>query len=221
MVLTRTDLDEIKRIVSDEVRATITSQLKSQLADAIYKRIEAEFENTLKALKDQTSKMEMAIVDLQKENIQLKNKLDSQEQFSRGRNIRIFGMAAEKDKNLTESVLNLFTGPMKINNLNQVDIKRCQRVESKNRSSGKPAAILVEFSDINKRAMVLKNRKYLKSTGISVKEDLTKNRLELLNAAINKFTVKNAWCLHGIVYVKGANGVIHRVDDVKCLEQLH
>lgn len=220
MVLTRTDIDDIKRIISTEISATITEQLKMQIADAIFKKIEVKFGKSLKELEDRSLGMEKAISELQEENIRLQNILDRQEQFSRGRNLRIFGMAADNDNNLPEAVVKLFTHEMKVNGLRVSDIKRCHRIRSKNPSPNKPPAVLVELANVNIRSMVLKNRSLLKSTGISVKEDITQCRLSLLKSAVNKFTSKNAWCLHGIIYVKSADGKVHRVDNQQHLDRI-
>ena len=107
---------------------------------------------------------------------------------------------------------------MNINSINTSDIKRYHRVEAKNQSADKPRAILVEFTNVSKRSEVLKQRKLLKNSIIKIQEDLTQTRLKLLQSAIAKFTTRNAWCLHGNVYVK--SGVVLRVNDECDIQRL-
>lgn len=219
MVLTRTDLDEIKRIVSDEVRATITKQMAS-LAENITQKLELKFGNMIKEVKEQSTALAKKVKELQDENSRLITTLDSQEQYSRRRNIRIFGLEIKQGTDIQLEVYNMLRTTLKIDDLQVSDIDRCYHVQSKVPDPSKPPAILVQFSDINKRSSVLKNRKNLKQPGITIKEDLTKMRLKLLHSAVNKFSAKSAWCLHGTVYVKSGNGDIHRVDNLNHLNQI-
>ena len=104
--------------------------------------------------------------------------------------------------------------------MRESDIKNSHRVEAKNPVPDKPRAVLVEFVSVNKRSEVLKCRKLLKGSKISIKEDLTQYRLQLLTAAIAKFSSKNAWCLHGNVYVKNSGGA-HRVQNESEMQVLN
>lgn len=211
MVLTRTDLDDIKKVVVNEVRAIFISQLKYELVTAISQEIEKRFQMKFLELQNQVETTKSQLLSLQQENEKLKKAFDSNEQYLRSRNIRIMGMQVSQNENLTRSVLDLFNKQMNISTINSDDITKCHRVSSKNQSPDKPPVVLVEFTNINKRSEVLKSRKTLKNTNITIKEDLTKFRLNLLNAAVTKFSAKNAWCLHGNIYVRSA-GVVHRVE---------
>lgn len=211
MVLTRTDLEDIKTVISQEVRTIFADQIKSDLIEAITKTIEAKFETKFKSMQTELNTSRSEILEIQRENQNLKKIIDSNEQYSRRKNLRIFGMDNEKNEDPLHSVLHLFNNTMKISNINKTDIKKCHRVSPMNQSSDKPPAILVEFYDVNKRSEVLLHRKILRNTKISVKEDLTQHRLKLLNAAVSKFSAKNAWCLHGNIYVRSA-GVVKRID---------
>lgn len=220
MVITRTDLDEIKKVISDEVRTAFTDKFKDQLADTIYRKIEAKFNTKFEALKSDLDNVKTELMAVKRENLQLKSTLDNTEQFSRGRNVRIFGMDETENENLSLSVLKLFNNKLKLDSMNKSDIKNCLRVVAKNPVPDKPRAVLVEFVSVNKRSEVLKCRKLLKGAKISIKEDLTQYRLKLLSAAIAKFSSKNAWCLHGNVYVKNSGGV-HRVQNDNDIQVLN
>ena len=216
MVFTRTDLEEIKKIMGE----VINEQLKDQLADSIYRKIENKFQGKIKVLENDLIGLKSDLANTKKENQSLKMALDSSEQFSRVRNIRIFGMDEAETEDLFQEILNLFTVKMKVNSINISDIKACHRVEAKNPVPDKPRTVLVSFNSVNKRTEVLKSRKLLKNTKISIKEDLTQYRLKLLSAAVAKFSSKNAWCLHGNIYVRSA-GVVHRVGCDTDIQQLN
>lgn len=219
MVFTRTDLDEIKKVIGDEVRKIFNDQLKARLIDSITQKIEDKFRDKLQHMETDINEMKTELMAIKRENHNLKNILDKSEQHSRGRNIRIFGLDETDNEDLSQSVLQLFTNKMQINSVNISHLNKCYRIAAKKQSSDRPRAILVEFSSVNIRSEVLKGRKSLKNTKISVKEDLTHGRLKLLNAAVTKFSSKSAWCLHGNVYVK-SEGVVHRVHSDEDIQRL-
>lgn len=96
-------------------------------------------------------------------------------------------------------------------NIKTTDITNIHRVEAKNPSPDRPPAVLVQFNDVNKRGVILKQRKILKNSGVIIREDLTHYRLALLKKAISKYSDKNVWSVHGNIYVKSENDV-HRVN---------
>lgn len=219
MVLTRTDLDDMKNVIVTEVRAIFTNQLKTELVTAISQEIEKRFQAKFSTIQKQYEETEIKLLALQEENLNLRKILDSNEQYSRRRNLRIMGMKKSENENTLKMVLDLFNKRMDIPTINSSDIKKCHRIAAKNQSPDKPPAVLIEFNNVNKRSEVLKKRKCLKNTNIFIKEDLTKHRLKLFADAVSKFSVKNAWCLHGNVYVRN-NGVVHRIESDDELKQL-
>nr|CAI5854777.1 unnamed protein product [Callosobruchus analis] len=52
---------------------------------------------------------------------------------------------------------------------------------------------------------IFNNKKMLKGSGIVVKEDLTDNRLKLMQAAIEKISLKGVWSYNGTIYVMKDN----------------
>lgn len=54
----------------------------------------------------------------------------------------------------------------------------------------------------------------LKSTGIVVKEDLTKLRLRIMVEAVKKFTGRKVWSTNGRVFIRKCDGSVQRVDSV-------
>lgn len=219
MVLTRTDIDDMKRAVKSEIDRIFNAEFKNQVVETIMNKIEERFENRIKKLESDMTALNNRITDLSIDNRNMRTKLDALEQHTRRQNIRIFGLQYQDGENTLEKVIELFHSKLKLNSVRSGDIKSCYRVAAKNTQPEKPPAVLVSFSDNNIRASVLKSRKELRSTKIFVREDLTNSRVKLLSAAINKFSRKDAWCRNGVVYVR-SGGVTHRVEDIKYLDQI-
>lgn len=213
MVLSSSDLREIKSTIT----SVFNDKFLQDIADKVAGMVEKKFEAQLAAQREEIMAVRTRVNSLEEENNQLRLSLDSQEQAHRNLNIRIFGMGAEDDENLRSKVLNLFKDKLKVN-INNDDIKKCHRVTARV-PNDKPPAVMVRFSDDAPRLSVLKNRKNLKNTPVQIKEDLTKLRLSLLTRAVQMFSVKSAWVLNGNVYVK-RNDVIHRIADETGLSKL-
>ena len=209
MGLTNADIEKIKGIFSD--------QFLQIVAEKVAKIVERELEDRIKAQENIIVNLQSEVEGLKRYKEESEVRSDNHEQGSRAMNVRIFGIPYEERENLLGKVLDLFNKKLKCN-IKDIHIKKCHRVSSKI-PSDKPPSILVKFVCDSERMAVLRNRKHLKKSGINIKEDLTKVRLNLLNEAINKFSYKNAWCLNGIVYVKSESGV-HRINKKSDLSAL-
>ena len=210
MGLTDRDIEKIKDIFSD--------QFLNNIAEKVMQIIDRKYKEKFKAQEKAIGLLQQEIDDLKNSKRQAEDAFDNLEQASRSLNIRVFGVPINKNENLHSKMIDIFNKNMNVN-IDASHIKKCHRITS--RSPGdKPPAVLVRFVNDIERTAVLKNRKYLKSTGIQVKEDLTKNRLTLLSEAIKRFSSKQAWCFNGVVYVKIGDKV-HRVshsDELKNLK---
>lgn len=204
-------LDKVEVMLSEKFEARIVQNADSikRLKEAV-KRNSATI-NTLNPDKYNFQKLQGDISDI-------RSAADMQEQALRNSNIRIFGIERHEGEIIRELVLKLFCDKIKVN-IKDSDIQNCYRVSARNRTDNEPPAILVSFFTDVARLAVLKNRKQLKSTGINIKEDLTKFRRELLKAAVDKFSRKRAWCLNGNIYVKH-NNVVHRLAKFEDLDKL-
>lgn len=210
MVLTRTDLEDIKRIIGDEVRSAVKEQLE---------KIDKKYGDIIKNLQLEINNQATQIKKLQDENQLLSKAVDNHDQLLRKHNLRIFGLATDHNENISCKVLDLFNKTMQLRNISQADIVRCHRVQPRDKTTNKIPAVLVEFVDANVRSSVFKNVKYCKNSSISIREDLTKRRINIVTAAVKKFSPKSVWTKNGYIYVKCA-GVIHRIDEMKDLDAI-
>lgn len=90
--------------------------------------------------------------------------------------------------------------------LSEADFDRCHRIGVS--SSKKPRPIIVKFISYQDRYRIFKSKSRLKGSGITIKEDLTKFRYNLLQEAIKKFGGSNVWTSDGRIFVKQENGIV-------------
>ena len=151
----------------------------------------------------------------------LRRKCDDLEQYSRRNNIRIFGVNEEKQENSVAVVLDVFNQKMGLS-VKESDIDRAHRTgkirersTNGDGSSGPPSKsvarpIIVRFTNYSVRSRVFNSKTKLKGTKVSIREDLTKNRLEDLSAASGKYGLRNVWTRDGIIFCRRDDG-IHRI----------
>ena len=70
------------------------------------------------------------------------------------------------------------------------------------KTGDRPRPIIVKYVSYRKRSEVFRSKKILTGSGITVREDLTKHRYQLLQDAIAKFGLKNVWTMDGAVIAK-------------------
>ncbi|CAH2003341.1 unnamed protein product [Acanthoscelides obtectus] len=203
------DDEKIKGIFTDRFLQTIAERVAQLLARKHETRLR-EQEQTIVELKQE-------IRDLRDTQDRILRTADDQEQASRNLNVNVFGLTMENPENLHKKVQDIFKR-MKVN-IDESCIVKCHRAQPK-ANNNKPPAVLIRFSCEEDRSSIPKNLKYLRSTGVLIKEGLTKKRLDLLVAAVNKYTYKNAaWCRNGPVFVK-LGDVMHRINNSGDLQKL-
>lgn len=113
------------------------------------------------------------------------------EQYTRRNNVGIFGVKEQPRGDTDKQVLHIFkeiiSVPITIN-----EIDRNHRTGSYKRN-GKPRPITVKFTSYRSRALTFSSKKKLKGAGTIIREDLTKQRLDILNQTIKKSVIKNVW----------------------------
>ena len=91
--------------------------------------------------------------------------------------------------------------------------------------SSRPRPIIIKFASYRVRQAVLRARRRLKKTGISIAEDLTKANYDILRTARSASGVASAWSQDGRIFVaipssngKTSKKLITSVDDAKRLK---
>nr|CAI5855643.1 unnamed protein product [Callosobruchus analis] len=128
---------------------------------------------------------------LEHDKIALEKQVDRLDQANRTCNLRLFNLK-END-----------------------DIQICYRVGKK--EENKPRGIFLKVKDQNIKEAIYRKKKLFKGSGIVVREDLTKVRLELLNYAIEKIGLKKVWTENSKIYAIGGDrkiAIIRNKQDV-------
>nr|CAH7729424.1 unnamed protein product [Callosobruchus chinensis] len=205
------------------------ADFESTLMDALKKKSIAEsiskmiLETIASSLKEKFDYYDSKITELEKEvsclkwklndtvNIQdnvdhkkVEQKVDNIQQHIRNNNLRIMSVPEAAGENLTEKVYDIFTNKMKVE-INKSEIIAAYRVGRK--LDDKPRQILVTFQDNAIKMLTYNRKRFLKGSNIVIKEDLTVLRLNIMNAASEKYGYRNVWSTNGAIFAKTGNGV--------------
>nr|CAH7714511.1 unnamed protein product [Callosobruchus chinensis] len=205
------------------------ADFESTLMDALKKKSIAEsisrmiLETITSSLKEKFNYYDSKITELEKEvsclksklndtvNIQdnvdhkkVEQKVDNIQQHIRNNNLRIMSVPEAAGENLTEKVYDIFTNKMKVE-INKSEIIAAYRVGRK--LDDKPRQILVTFQDNAIKMLTYNRKRFLKGSNIVIKEDLTVLRLNIMNAASEKYGYRNVWSTNGAIFAKTGNGV--------------
>jgi hypothetical protein len=101
--------------------------------------------------------------------------------------LRFFGIKEQKDEDCRRAVCNVVNDKIKVA-ISPVDISAAHRLPKPPTQQQKPT--IVKFKDRTQRQDILKRRKVLKGTGISVSEDMTKENVKLVQEADGPVALK-------------------------------
>nr|CAI5820835.1 unnamed protein product [Callosobruchus analis] len=214
MVLTREIREEIKYSVSSSIHSILKEEqfidmLIEKVTDGVTKTISAKIaqleqkidkisqENSLvvKELREETS-------ILRQENEYLMQKYDRLDQEARCNNLRIFNIKEDPQEILSDVLVEKFQSRLGIK-VNKDEILVCTRFGKK--QDRRPRGILLKLSNINTKQAIYNKNKQFRGTGIVVKEDLTEHRIKIMQAAIEKTSLKSVWSYNGLVYAMKDN----------------
>lgn len=121
-------------------------------------------------------------------------RVDSLEQYSRGNNLRIYGIPSVPDENTKQVIMQLINGTLKMK-VDDREIIKAYRLGAQ--KGNVPAAVLVRFGSRDIKNEVYNQRKGLKGTRITIREDLTEERMRLLKIVMERFGRRNVWTQDG------------------------
>lgn len=175
------------------------------ITDTIREEIHRSLEPMISSLREEVKNLKE---EVERKNNQIHvlqhtidSKTDELEQYQRRNSLRIFGYT-ESDRENTDDIAIQVAQTLKVD-LSYADIDRSHRVGRK--IEGRERPIIVKFTSYRKRAEVFRAKRLLINTKITVREDLTKKRVELLRKCIDKFGLKNVWTQDGTIIVKDKN----------------
>ncbi|KAE8750844.1 hypothetical protein FOCC_FOCC002272 [Frankliniella occidentalis] len=179
-------------------------------------------QESVKELKDEVKELRLEVdnlsYDLRQKDIviaELRARLDESEQYSRRNNLRIFGVK-EKSKENTDLLVMDVAKKIGVD-ISETQIDRSHRI---GKPGTKPRPIIVKFVGYAPRRAMFTAKKALKGTGITIREDLTQERLSLLRQTSEAYYEKNVWTNDGVVMVKVGDKRPFRLKSYSDLEKL-
>jgi hypothetical protein len=185
--------------MAPSTRAKVAEMDKSELELLIVKAVESATKSItedLRALKEEVSSLKEELVAKDFKIRHLETTVDDLEQYGRRNNLRIFGIP-ERDNEKTDDIVIDVASKIGVV-LDSSCIDRSHRVGKKG-THHRP--IIVKFTSYAHRRSVFSQKKLLKGTKITVREDLTKSRLNLMKNAVSAYSEKRVWSIDGVIKI--------------------
>lgn len=131
----------------------------------------------------------------------LEEQCDKLQQYTRRNNLRLFGVPEDDNENLEEIALNIFNQRMGMSHSSS-NIDRIHRLIRRENRNKKPRPIIIKFISYKSRNEVVLKRSLLKGSSISIQENLTHARYQILHKAFDKFKAYNVWKRDGNIFIK-------------------
>lgn len=190
-----TNIDESDlEILINKVCTQFVNQLEQKFDQKLEKldKNVIELSNSIKNLNKMVTSNNNAIESIMA-------KCDILEQRGKRNALRINGIPEKEGEVVPNIVISLITNTLKLTCTEQ-DIDSAFRIGKAIGEQG-TRTILVNFVSNIKRTQVFNAKKLLKKSNITMYEDLTQERYELLMAAKKKYGSDKAWSAGGKVYV--------------------
>jgi len=178
---------------------TFLKKVAAVVAEAVEEKLQA----FIKDLQKQLAEKDQEVKDLRQ---QLADRTDELEQYQRRNSLRLFGVEESASED-TDCIAIEIAKKIGVD-LTVADIDRSHRVGPKR--DGKKRPIIVKFVSYRKRREMFLQKKLLKRSGTTIREDLTKERMKVLRAALDRFGEKNVWTIDGTIMIQQGN-VRHRI----------
>lgn len=216
------------------IRESITTELKSMLADDQFKELLCQ--SVLNPLMAEIRRLEETIAQrdnaiAQRENTidslltrvdELETRADDLEQYTRRNSLRVAGLAETPNERPIEMALHLANATLQLDPpLASSDIDRAHRSGRPSADPTRPRSFLIKFATYQQRERVWLAKKKLRSTRLYVNEDLTKKRNALLwqaRTAKREGRLSECWSMDGRIYAKKPGD--DRKHQIKCLEDI-
>lgn len=220
--IAKSDLEQmISDCLSDE---RFIGKLIVNLAAKVREGVVEALTDSLREAKEEINQLKSQVSSLKSDLVQLElratNRSDDLEQYTRRNNLRVFGIPEVAGEDTDAAVAKVFKEKMNID-IPIEKIERSHRVGKKigPAEDGRPRwrPIIVRFISYRDRRRVFQAKKQLKGTEVSVREDLTAQRAEVLRAAVAKYGVRNTWTLDGrVLWVhNGVKGMANYIADLQ------
>lgn len=202
----------------------VISHLVTRLSAALKTVVEEAVKTALATITVEMDKLRGEVVGLTKKMEELDGRLgdrtDELEQYQRRNNLRIFGVDETQGEDTDRIVEELCRSKLGVDLL-PTSICRSHRVgrQPQPGPDGKKRhrAIIVRFTSYQVRRQVYATKKNLKGSGVTIREDLTVRRSEVLRTATATHGVRSTWTQDGrVLWIdkEGKKGMATRLKDL-------
>lgn len=192
--------ETVKRVVKEALQDTGMLQVLANLIkETVTNSVVTELQKTIEFNSEVISELKSALVKRDEKIEALEAKVDELEQYQRRQCLRIFGVEEQEAEDTDKLVMEV--GKRIGVDVNVMDIDRSHRIGRRDVGNDRPRPIIVKFVSYRKRSEVFKNKRLLKKTGVTIREDLTRIRHNILKEAITKFGVNSVWTQDGVIIV--------------------
>lgn len=130
----------------------------------------------------------------------LAEQVDAMDAYSRRNSLLVHGLPESEQEDCLKMVTELLRDK-EIANISNEQVDRVHRVGPPKVNQKHPRPVVVKFCSYVQRHEVFANKRKLKSSGISITEQLTAARMGLLKMAKDRFGVRNVWSMDGTLIV--------------------
>lgn len=190
----------VERCVSEYLSGeTVLDRLIKRLADHMKVVIEDAVRAAIVGVNSEVAALRSELSGLRES---VNERTDELEQYQRRNNLRIFGIKETVKEDTDALVVGLCREKLGVQ-LSEDVICRSHRVGRKmgptedGREVHRP--IIVRFISYRDRRLIYGNKKKLKGTGVTIREDLTTQRVKVWREAVQRHGLKNTWTQDGKV----------------------
>jgi hypothetical protein len=192
-----------------------------EFTNTTMRKMVEDLESRVETLETEVSDLKTAKVGLQKANANLFNMLTKcqdqimdLEQHSRKSNVKVFGMAENASEDCKKAVAELVKEKLGVD-LSASDIDAAHRVPTSRQ--GKPRPVIVRLFRREHREAILRSRKKLKKSGVSIHEDVGQSMRLVMNRLRDH---EDYWVWNCKLFAKHTNGQIRQVRYGVTIEEL-
>ncbi|VEN50015.1 unnamed protein product [Callosobruchus maculatus] len=193
MPLTRDQMTDVKLIVKQTIEELFSDE---NFIAVISEKIEQKL--GLKATQQKIVGLEKQVDDLRRIKSKLECDMDMLNQRIRRKSLRIFGMQEKQDRSVSEQVRAFCEDKLKMH-VSEENLENCFWTgKSKNGMRN----ILFTVDSYNLKMKLLRNRRLLKGSGLTLTEDMTPSRHSLYKKSVQKWGKQSTWFFDGKIWVK-------------------
>lgn len=191
----------------DDFVDKIVAKLTAKVRDAVLEALSQSLRDARSRIDELNQEVSKLRTELKRVEV-VEKSVEEAEQYQRRNNLRVFGIPEARGESTDGIVIGLFKDKLDID----LPLERVERTHRVGRprppgDDGKPRhrPIIVRFNSYRDRREVFSNKKRLKGSGITIREDLTTKRAEVLRHAIQQHGPSKVWTVDGrIIWDDGA-----------------